>query len=168
MRALALGALAVTTAGCMAAVRVMDPSLSDAETQKLQEETAPYLQKGSGSISGVVTVDTGQRQITAPANSEVFLTPATSFANERLQKYVIERNELPEKRESQLVLMGRTDSQGRFRFQALAAGDYIVASDFAWIPPGSSEPRIDVAYARVHLGAGESTTVTVTRRVTGS
>jgi hypothetical protein len=130
-----------------------------------QAETAPYLQKGSAAIAGVVTIDTGQGQITARVGTQVYLTPATTLSNQRLQKYVIEKNELPVDRESQLVLLTRTDSEGRFRFAGLAAGEYIVASRVDWSPAaGSTVSRADVAYARVMLSAGESVTVSVTRQ----
>ncbi len=131
-----------------------------------QGETAPYLEKGSASISGVVTIDTGQTQITAPASTRVYLTPATTLSNERLQDYAIEKNALPEERESQLVTFGRTNAQGGFRFVGLAPGDYILVSEVHWVPAGGPAlTRSDVAYARVRLSAGESATVAVTRRV---
>jgi hypothetical protein len=154
-RAFAILALAAaTSAGC-------------ADRRPHQVETAPYLQKGSASISGVVTIDTGQGQITAPVSTQVYLTPATTLANQHLQKYAIEKNELPGDRESQLVKLTRTDSQGGFRFVGLAPGEYILASEVHWNPAGGSNvTRADVAYARVRLSAGESATVAVTRKVT--
>jgi hypothetical protein len=154
-RAFALLALAAAaSAGC-------------ADLRPHQAETAPYLEKGSASISGVVTIDTGHGQVTAPVRTQVFLTPATTMSNQRLQEYAIEKNELPEERESQLVLLTRTDAQGRFRFVGLAAGEYIVASRVDWNPAGGSTvTRADVAYARVRLADGESANVSVTRQAT--
>jgi len=138
-----------------------------ADLRPHQAETAPYLDRGSASISGVVTIDTGQGQITARVNTQVFLTPATTLSNQRLQEYVIEKNELPDERESQMVLLTRTDSQGGFRFVGLAPGEYNIASRVDWSPAGGSTvARADVAYARVRLSAGESVTVKVTRQVT--
>ena len=131
-----------------------------------QAETAPYLEKGSASISGVVTIDTGQGEITARVGTQVYLTPATTLSNQRLQEYVIGKNELPDDRESQLVVLSRTDAQGRFRFGGLAPGEYIIASRVDWSPAGGSTVnRADVAYARVRLSAGESVTVSVTRQL---
>jgi hypothetical protein len=138
-----------------------------ADRRPHQAETAPYLEKGSASISGVVTIDTGQAQITAPANTQVYLTPATTLANQRLQEYAIEKNELPGGRESQLVTLARTNSRGGFRFVGLAPGEYILVSEVHWNPAsGSTVTRSDVAYARVRLSAGQSVTVAVTRKVT--
>lgn len=130
-----------------------------------QAETAPYLAKGSAAISGVVTLDTGQGQITARVGTQVYLTPATTLSNQRLQEYIIGKNQLPADR-SQLVVLTRTDSQGRFRFAGLAAGEYIVTSRVDWSPAGGSTVnRADVAYARVLVAAGEMATVSVTRQV---
>lgn len=145
---------------------VVAASAGCTDLQQHQGETSPYLAKGSAAISGVVTIDTGQAQITAPANTRVYLTPATTLANQRLQDYAIEKNELPDERESQMVTFARTDAQGGFRFGRLAPGEYVIVSEVYWSPGGgAAATRSDVAYARVRLSDGESATVAVTRNV---
>lgn len=158
--------LTATTTGCVGALIATRPKgPSGEELDQLQRETAPYLAKGSASISGVVTLEVGSQRMVAPGNLQVYLTPATTYASSRLQEYVIEKDTLPETRESQLVLLTRTDANGQFQFQGLAAGDYLLACDVPWLPAGSSAGRMDVAYARVHVGAGETATANVTRQI---
>lgn len=103
------------------AILAVATSIGCADVRPHQAETAPYLEKGFASISGVVTIDTGQAQITAPLTTQVYLTPTTTLATQRLQDDAIEKNELPEERESQLVLITRTDSQGRFSVRGARA-----------------------------------------------
>jgi hypothetical protein len=166
-RALALASVTASSTGCIAALALQDSGPSGDELRQLQEESAPYQKRGSGSISGLVTLETPRGQLTAPPGTQVYLTPATTYALQRLQKYAIEKNELPEKRESQLMWFASTDAEGRFRFTELPPGDYILASRVLWSPSSTAgDSRAEVAYARVHLAAGESITVMVTRSVT--
>jgi hypothetical protein len=145
--------LSLSTAGCV-------------PYQEIQQDTAPYQLKGSGSISGVVTIDTARGTLVAGEGTQVGLTPATRDAVARFQEYVVEKNELPENRQAQLLWFARTDAAGRFRFDGLPPGDYLLASRTSWSPSGdSSGNRSEVTYARVQLGAGEQANVTVTRRV---
>ena len=167
LEGLSLAVLVATSTGCVAALMSGDSGPSDAERRQIQQESAPYMKKGSASISGVVGIETASGTVTPPGGTQVYLTPATTLANERLQKYAIGKNELPEHRQAELLWMSRTDPQGRFQFKNLPAGEYILACQVAWSPPGDpSDRRSDIAYARVRLAPGESVTATVTRPAT--
>lgn len=158
--------LVVSISGCLAVPWVMVGSKAFEEKEptgdvlkQLQQETAPYLKKGSGTIAGVVTIVANGNTMVAGAGAGVFLTPATTWANWRLQHFVIEDNEVPEKSQAQLAWLTKTDAQGRFDFTDLPPGQYLLLSQ-VFLAGGS-----DVAYARVQLGAGEKAEVNVTRVV---
>lgn len=162
---LALLGVGVCLTACAAAF-VENKEVSGDEREQIARDTAPYLQKGTGSISGVVRIDTAQGGFTASTGTQVLLTPATAVASARFQEYVIEKNELPTQRKAEIMLLARTDSSGRFRFEKLAAGQYLLASAVAWSPTGDpGAARSEVTYARVTLAAGEQASVTVTRAI---
>lgn len=140
--------------------------VSDEEREQIAEETAPYAQKGTGVITGVVRVDTGYGPFVASRNTQVALTPATTIASERFQRYVVEDNELPGQRKAELVLFARTDAAGRFHFDHLPPGEYLLASEVRWSPTGKGEDaHTEVTYARVTLADGGRADVVVTRPV---
>lgn len=150
--------------GC--AVLFAGDHVSDEERQQIAEETAPYTQKGSGTITGVVRIETDYGVFVASRNTQVALTPATTVASERFQKYVVEDNELPAQRKAELVLFARTDASGRFHFDRLAPGEYLIASEVRWSPTGKGEDaHVEVPYARVSLADGARADVVVTRSI---
>jgi len=143
------------------------PKDLDSDTlAQIRADSQPYQQKGSGSIAGVVKIDTSVGTFVAAQGTQVILTPATRFALGRFQEYVVEKNELPEQRNAELVWFDRTDAAGHFRFQGLPPGDYLLASPLPWSPSGSvADARQEITYARVQLGSGEAADITVTRNV---
>lgn len=162
---LALIALSLALGGC-AMLFVRGDDVSDDERQQIAAETAPYLAKGTGSIAGVVRLDTDYGSFVASRNTQVALTPATTIARERFEEYVVEDNELPARRKAEMVLFTQTNAAGRFHFENLPPGDYLLASAVRWSPTGKGEDAHDaVAYARVHLSDGEHADVVVTRPV---
>lgn len=151
--------------GC-AALFVRNDDVSDADREQIAAETAPYLQKGSGRIAGVVRIETDYGAFIASRNTTVALTPATTIAKERFEKYVVEDNELPAQRKAELVLFTRTNAAGRFHFENLPPGEYLIASPVRWSPTGSDDKaHTEVPYARVTLGEGEQADIVVTRPV---
>jgi hypothetical protein len=146
---------------------VENKEVPDDQREQIARETAPYLVKGSGSISGVVRLDTAQGGFIAAAGTQVLLTPATSIALARFEEYVVRKNELPEQRKAETMWFTRTDAAGRFHFEQLAAGQYLLASQVTWSPTGDPRnARSEVTYARVTVAAGERAEVTVTRAIT--
>lgn len=159
----ALLALVLALNGC--AILAGD-HVSNDERARITAETAPYVQKGTGSISGIVRLETDYGVFVAGRNTEVVLTPATTIAKERFEEEIVEDNEMPRERKAELVLFARTDAAGRFRFEALPPGQYLIASPVRWSPTGRGEDAyFDVPYARVTLGDGEQADVVVTRAV---
>ena len=151
--------------GC-AALFVRGDDVSDEERQQIAEETAPYLAKGTGIITGVVRIETDYGAFVASRGTQVALTPATTIATERFQKYVVEDNELPAQRKAEMVLFTKTDAAGRFHFDQLPAGEYLLASPVRWSPTGKGEDaHTEVPYARVTLGDGARAEVVVTRSI---
>lgn len=160
----ALLALALLLNGC--ALLFTGDHVSDDERAQINDETAPYLQKGTGTISGIVRLETDYGVFVAGRNTEVVLTPATSIAQRRFEEHIVEENEMPRDRKAELVLFARTDAAGRFRFESLPPGQYLIASPVRWSPTGRSDDAyFDVPYARVTLADGEHADVVVTRAV---
>jgi hypothetical protein len=163
--ALVLLVAVLTASGCSTLFTRGD-GVSDDERQQLAEETAPYLQKGSGSIAGVVRVDTDYGPFVAGRNTQVVLRPATTIACAAFEEDVVEANELPAPRKTELVLVATTNAAGHFRFDHLPPGRYLLASAVRWSPTGrGDEARAEVTYARVTLGDGDHAEVVVTRAV---
>jgi hypothetical protein len=161
---MALLAVTLASSGCSALLA--RDGVSDDERRQLAEETAPYLSRGSGSIAGIVRVVTDYGTFVASRNTEVVLRPATTLACAQFEEDVVEDNELPVQRKSELVLLATTNAAGRFRFDHLPPGRYQLASAVRWSPTGrGDEAHAEVTYARVTLGDGEQADVVLTRAV---
>jgi hypothetical protein len=158
-------ALVLALSGCVA-LFVSDDDVPEAERKQIDAETAPYRHVGSGSISGVVRLDTAYGVFFGSLDTVVALTPATTIASARFQEYVVEKDEIPEQRKAELILFTHTDSAGQFHFGKLPPGNYLLASPVLWSPTGNTEDaHFEVPYARVTLGPGEAASVVVTRSV---
>jgi len=157
----------LSLAGCMALFFTEKDVPSDTLDQ-IRQDSAPYQKKGSGSISGVVKIDTTAGTFVAGEGTQILLTPATRYALGRFQEYVVDKNELPpNQRGAELVWFTRVDAAGRFRFQGLPPGEYLLASPLTWSPSGNSaDARREITYAHLQLGPNEEAEVTVTRAVT--
>lgn len=157
--------LASFVSGCVAAV-LLNSGPSNDEIAVMESETAPYRHGGNASIVGQLLIETAFGQMMPPAGNEVLLTPVTTYATKRFDKYVLKRNERPERIEAELTYWTRTDASGRFKFIDLAAGDYFLASEVFWAPPGSSDtPKRAIGYSSVHVAPGETVHTIVTRDV---
>jgi hypothetical protein len=160
----ALVALALLLNGC--ALLLTGDHVSDDERAQINDETAPYLQKGSGTITGTVRLDTDYGVFVAGRNTEVVLTPATTIAQRRFEEDIVADYEMPASRKAELVLFARTDAAGRLRFESLPPGQYLIASPVRWSPTGRGDDAyFDVPHARVTLADGEHADVVVTRAV---
>jgi hypothetical protein len=151
------GLLGVVLVGC---------GPSSEELVLLRRETDPYRQGGSASITGQVTLETPYGKLIGPSDGEVFLSPVTTYTAKRFDEYVIQKNEVPKRIDAQLYYSTRTDANGRFKFNSLAAGDYLLATQVFWSPPGSTEgPQSALAHAQVRVGPGQTVETVVTRDV---
>src|SRR5262249_52054173 len=139
--------------------------LSGEELTLLKQQTERYRHGRGSSIVGRVTLDTDIGELHAPPGVEVFISPVTTFTAQRFDEYVLKKNEPPTRVEAQLYYSTRTDERGRFKFVRLASGDYFLVTQVFWMPPGSDDPKGELAYARVHVGPDETLEATVTRDV---
>lgn len=168
--AAALGAvLASTVVACTPAITGIVYGSSDhgpSRDQKvlLEEELAPYRQRGESAITGRVFLETPGGDVVA-ARRPVHLTPATAYAKALAQKEVIEDNEMIDRKSEEVWWTTKTGRDGRFVFSWLPAGDYLVLSEVAWSPDGGTSAELDVAYALVRVGEREHVDVVVKRKV---
>ncbi len=123
-RAVAVIVIALVAAGCAGSVYNPHPRLAYYD----EAEYAPYRLPGSGAISGEVLGSLGPAR-----NRPVELRPVTSHSIEWVQRRVL-RTELldpPDPRTVEFVRQTTTDSDGRFVFTDLPAGDYFITSKTA-------------------------------------
>ena len=92
------------------------------------------------------------------------MVPATLFAEQRLEQYVIKKNEFPPELQSQVKWSTRTDTDGRFVFRELPPGTYLIASEIAYVN-SRDKAATAIAWAEVELGEGETKTTFVTRTI---
>ena len=168
-----LGSLAGCAATATPPMRAQSVVLSSAQAQELAQQTAPYRTPGTGVINGQVTLDTTRGRIIAGDGTPVTLIPATGYARAQFRQYAVERDQLlPEPVSAnggagdQVTWSTKTDAYGHFSFSGLPAGDYLLTSPVSWNELGPASLLVtDVAYATVHLEAGETAQATVTRKV---
>jgi hypothetical protein len=137
-------------------------SASSPERKLQAAETAPYTRGGTASIDGRVVLRTAAGERPASIDTRVYMTPATTAALKRYQEYAIVKQKLPDRPQSERWWIARTDSQGRFQFTDLAAGEYILVSEIVWASPGQSAPVQTLAHARVSVPAGAKVPVVLT------
>ena len=99
------------------------------------------------------------------ANRSVHLTPATPFAKELAERQVVRDNEMIDRKAEGVWWTTRAGRDGRFVFNWLPAGDYLVLSEVAWSPDGGTSAKEAVAYALVRVGEREHIDVVVKRKV---
>ena len=160
--------LAGLLASCAAVPRSAPEAVLERSTlAQLERETAPYRAGGSAAIAVQAVLETPRGRVVAGAGTPLVRTPATTWSSAVFQRDVVEGDRMAEQADGELVWRATTDADGRFTFRALAPGDYLVASPVGWRLAGEATLyRTDVAYARVHVSAGEQAQVTATRTVT--
>jgi len=155
--------------GCTPAVTGIIYGASDkgpnkAQKDLLAEELAPYRQRGESAITGRVFLDTPDGEVVG-ASRPVHLTPATAYAKDLAEKQVVQRNEMIDRRAEGVWWTTKAGRDGRFVFNWLPAGDYLVLAEVAWSPDGGTSAAEAVAYALVRVGEREHIDVIVTRKV---
>ena len=135
-----------------------------ADLELLREQSAPYRQRGAGVI-------VGRAFLTFPENKEVRayrglvrMVPATHFAEGRLDKYVIKKNEFPPEIQAQVKWSTRTDTDGKFVFRELPPGTYLIASEIAYVNH-RDKAAVAIVWAEVTIGEGETKPVYLTRKI---
>ncbi|MDG2308317.1 MAG: hypothetical protein P8R42_27380 [Candidatus Binatia bacterium] len=162
--------LLLAQVGCTPAVTgivygVSDKGPNEAQKVLLNEELAPYRQRGESAITGRIFLETPNGEVPG-ASRPVHLTPATSYAKQLAQTEVIEKNEMIDRKAEGVWWTTKAGRDGRFVFSWLPAGDYLVLAEIAWSPEGGTSAQEDVAYALVRVGEREHVEVIVKRTVT--
>ena len=135
-----------------------------ADLELLREQSAPYRQRGAGVIVGRAYLQFPENKEVRAYRGRVRMVPATLFAEQRLEQYVIKKNEFPPELQSQVKWSTRTDTDGRFVFRELPPGTYLIASEIAYVN-SRDKAATAIAWAEVELGEGETKTTFVTRTI---
>jgi hypothetical protein len=151
--------LALLAAGCVPAVTGAVYGLSDhgptkEQKQLIKEELAPYRSRGESAISGKVFLETPGGVVTGAGRS-VHLTPATTYMKALVERDVIGKNKMIDRRADDVWWTTRADKEGRFTFSWLPAGEYFVLCPIAWSPSGGTSVKTGVAYAMAKVGSRE-------------
>jgi len=155
--------------GCTPAVTgivygTSDHGPSKAQEDLLEEELAPYRERGESAITGRVFLETPLGEVVG-AERPVHLTPATEYAKKLAETEVVEGNRMIERKAEGVWWTTQAGRDGRFVFSWLPAGDYLVLSQVAWSPDDGTTAREAVAYALVRVGERQQVEVTVKREV---
>lgn len=161
--------LLVAGSGCTPAVTgiiygASDKGPSAAQKVLLQEELAPYRERGESAITGRVFLETPDGEVVG-ASRPVHLTPATSYAKALAETDVIRDNKMIDRKAEGVWWTTKAGRDGRFVFNWLPAGDYLVLAEVAWSPDGGTSAQEAVAYALVRVGEREHIDVVVKRTV---
>ncbi len=163
------GCLLLSSAGCAPAVTgivygASDKGPSEAQHVLLEEELAPYRQRGESAITGRVFLETPTGEVVG-ARRPVHLTPATAYAKQLAETQVIRNNEMIDRKAEGVWWTTKAGRDGRFVFSWLPAGDYLVLAEIAWSPDGGTSAKEAVAYALVRVGERQHVDVIVKRKV---
>lgn len=136
-----------------------------------ESEYRPYAGTGDASVSGQVSMRTGDGQVTSGGGcKEVLLEPVTSYSTEWFEREVMKNEVLgtPDPRALSFRRTTQTDAGGAFRFEQLPAGSYYVACLMRWdrwIMQGTRPVMFEEAawvHGRVTLKTGEHGRVVLT------
>lgn len=165
----ACACVALGVSGCTPAVTgviygASDKGPSGAQKVLIKEELAPYRQRGESAITGRVFLETPNGEVVG-ASQSVHLTPATAYAKELAETQVVRDNEMIDRKAEGVWWTTKAGRDGRFVFNWLPPGDYLVLSQIAWSPDGGTSAEEAVAYALVRVGDREHIDVVVKRKV---
>ena len=137
---------------------------------RFEPKAAEYaLKKGTGRVDGQAFLRRDYGRLVTAAGERVFLIPATAYATERFDRmFGGERrayfgNEVEEPPEEYLHFRRETkvDMTGRFAFEDLAPGRYIVATRVYWTEPKSFFTRGGAMYDVVDVKDDETATAII-------
>ncbi len=137
----------------------------DRQAEYIPEEYAPYAGEGTARICGqaYLTLD-GTKQHVA-SGDRVLLAPVTSYTDEAFMVKVLRGRKMvdPDPEAMKFEKHTRTDSEGRFCFTKLPAGEYYIVADIA-LPTSTKEQRDSrFAHAKAAVKADENVYILVTR-----
>lgn len=123
-----------------------------------EAEYAALEKQGNASISGRLSMNSGSGTIYG-SNTSVSAAPVTTYSAEAAEKALAGQAVEPADPRAQAhTRQARTDGEGRFTINGLAAGDYYVSGS---ITPPDGRPRIIINQVRV--GSGQSVNVNLSR-----
>ena len=167
MRTIALLFLAAGVSGCadfwLANQQNPKPTLPPYDPAEYQ----PYLQPGTGSISGQAFLVTKSGDAKRAAGKAVTLDPLTRLARAWWNGAKAYERLEPRLPDDPRVLAARktttADADGKFLFEGLPAGDYLVRTTLQWqaqqcIGYSGCGEQSGVVGGPVHLNAGEKKT----------
>ena len=129
--------------------------------------------KGTGLVTGRVSVDSSNQGTIHPHYQQIVLVPVNAYTTENVQRRFINGENLhaADKRLGQYARTVDTDDGGNFTFRGVASGDYYLEGEMPWITSymstddqGISE-RMYVSYfkyyfTRISVKDGQTTQVT--------
>jgi len=104
----------------------------------IEQEYAPYRQKGTGRIVGQAFARTRGGDVKVAAGSLVVMNPVTSYSTEWFRYWVSGKMPMlgaPDPRILEFSRSTRADAGGNFEFSDLAEGEYYVCSSVFWEVP---------------------------------
>jgi hypothetical protein len=139
-------------------------------TAAFEPKAAEYiLRPGTGRIDGQAFLTRDQGRVVTAAGERVFLIPATAYATERFAKmfggdhrsYFGNPVEDPPPEYYTYRRETKVDMSGKFAFEKVAPGRYIVATRVFWTEPKSFFTHGGAMYDTVDVKDGETATAIV-------
>ncbi len=137
----------------------------DRQAEFIPEEYAPYKGEGTGRVCGQAYLSMEDGQLHVASGDRVLLAPATSYTEEAMMVKVLGGRKMvdPDPEAMKFEQHTKTDSEGRFCFTGLPAGEYYVVADIA-LPTSTKEHRESrLAHAKASVKAEENVYILVTR-----
>jgi hypothetical protein len=132
---------------------------------------APYAVQGTAMISGQAFLTTRGGDVKRAAGEIVTLDPATEYARQWYAQIGTSSRQFSETPPDTLFRKARqtttADADGKFVFDSLPAGDYLVRTTVTWEVPGvgyAMDTQGGVVSALVHLKSGERRSLVVNNR----
>jgi len=137
----------------------------DRQAEFIPEEYAPYKGEGTGRVCGQAYLSMEDGQLHVASGDRVLLAPATSYTEEAMMVKVLRGHKMvdPDPEAMKFEQHTKTDSEGRFCFTGLPAGEYYVVADIA-LPTSTKEHRESrLAHAKASVKAEENVYILLTR-----
>ena len=152
---------------CLSALTACQTAAIRSRFDSVSAERA--LRKGTGRIDGQAFLRRDYGRLVTAAGERVFLIPATSYAVERfnsmfggdMRSYFGNDVEEPPADYYRHRRETKVDMSGKFVFEDLSAGRYIVATRIFWNEPKSYVARGGAIYDIVEVKADETTSAVI-------
>ena len=133
-----------------------------------EAEYAPYVGKGTSAIEGEAFMKTMAGDVKKGAGCKVSLNPVTAYSTEWYERIVLagQTLEAPDPRAFTYRREAVADSEGRFRFEQIPAGEYYVACMIIWHyfqPYQGQVPTGGYTHAKVKVEPGQTVKAILTR-----